>query len=53
MPTAMTSVDDNKQLVRTLYDCINARKLDDMQALIAPDFTGPRGIRRHRRHRAR
>ncbi|VXB47126.1 ester cyclase [Massilia sp. 9I] len=37
--------DLNKQLVRDLYDCINTRRLDEMEALIAPDFTGPRGER--------
>lgn len=43
MSAAMTAVEHNKKLVRTLYDCINARKLDALQALVAPDFTGPRG----------
>ncbi|MCC2971460.1 ester cyclase [Massilia sp. IC2-476] len=45
MMAALTTAHSNKKLVRTLYDCINARKLDEMQALIAPDFTGPRGER--------
>lgn len=40
---ALTTAQSNKTLVRTLYDCINDRKLDQMQALIAPDFMGPRG----------
>jgi len=43
MSAATTTVEFNKKLVRTLYDCINARKLDEMEALVAPDFTGPRG----------
>jgi len=43
MSAALTTVAYNKTLVRRLYECINARKLDEMQALIAPDFTGPRG----------
>lgn len=43
MSAAITTAEYNKKLVRTLYDCINARKLDEMQALVAPDFTGPRG----------
>lgn len=45
MNAGSTTANDNKKLVRALYDFINARKLDDMQALIAPDFKGPRGER--------
>lgn len=45
MSVATTTADYNKKLVRTLYDCINERKLDEMQALVAPDFIGPRGER--------
>jgi predicted ester cyclase len=40
----MTNVDHNKALVRTLYeDCINMRKLDQLDDIIAPDFIGARG----------
>ena len=45
MEPLLTTVNDNKRLVRCLYDCINARDLDGMLALVAPDFTGPRGER--------
>jgi hypothetical protein len=44
MSTAMTTVDNNKALVRALYeDCINTRKLDQLDAIIAPNFIGARG----------
>jgi predicted ester cyclase len=44
MSTAMTNVDHNKALVRALYeDCINMRKLDQLDAIIAPNFLGARG----------
>lgn len=52
MSAAMRTVDDNKKLVRALYEYINTQQLDAMQALIAPDFTGPRGERGPREFRA-
>lgn len=46
MNTGMTTVEYNKKLVRALYeDCINTRNLDQLETLIAPDFTGARGER--------
>lgn len=53
MNTDMTTVEYNKQLVRALYeDCINTRKLEQLETLIAPDFTGARGERGPREFRA-
>lgn len=43
MSAALGTTAYNKKLVRTLYDHINARELDAMQALVAPDFVGPSG----------
>lgn len=44
MSTGMTIVDHNKALVRALYeDCINKRKLDQLETMIAPNFIGARG----------
>ena len=44
MSTTMTTVDHNKALVRALYeDCINNRKLDQLDTIIAPNFVGTRG----------
>ena len=53
MHTAKTTVELNKELVRTLYeDCINTRELDRLADLIAPDFVGARGERGPREFRA-
>ena len=42
----MTTVDDNKALVRALYeDCINPGQLYRLETIIAPDFIGARGER--------
>jgi predicted ester cyclase len=49
----MSTAAINKALVKTLYeDCINGRDLDRLEALIAPDFVGPRGERGPREFRA-
>jgi len=45
MTAALSTAAYNKKRVRTLYEHINARALDALQALVAPDFTGPRGER--------
>ncbi len=53
MNPGMTTVDYNKALVRALYeDCINTRNLDQLDTLIAPDFTGARGVQGPREFRA-
>ncbi|MGI4720626.1 MAG: ester cyclase [Janthinobacterium lividum] len=53
MHAGVNTVEFNKQLVRTLYqDCINGRDLDRIEALVAPDFLGPRGERGPREFRA-
>ena len=53
MHTAKTTVELNKELVRTLYEeCINTRELGRLEDLIAPDFTGTRGERGPREFRA-
>ncbi|UGQ49056.1 ester cyclase [Massilia endophytica] len=49
----MTTAEHNKKLVRALYeDCINTGNLDQLEVLIAPDFTGARGERGPREFRA-
>ena len=46
MNTGMTTVEYNKELIRALYeDCINMRNLDQLERLIAQDFTGTKGER--------
>lgn len=53
MHTAKTTVELNKELVRTLYeDCINTRALGRLEELIAQDFIGARGERGPREFRA-
>lgn len=53
MNNGMSTVEFNKQLVRTLYEeCINGRKLDRIETLVAPDFVGPRGEHGPREFRA-
>lgn len=48
----MNTVEHNKHLVRTLYECINNRELDRLEQLIAPDFAGARGEHGPREFRA-
>jgi len=49
----LSTVAFNKQLIRTLYEeCINARQLERIEDLIAPDFIGPRGEHGPREFRA-
>lgn len=49
----MNTVEQNKEVVRALYeDCINTGRLDMLEALISPDFTGPKGERGPHEYRA-
>lgn len=49
----MTTVDDNKALIRALYeDCINPGQLYRLETIIAPDFIGARGERGPQEFRA-
>lgn len=53
MNSGLSTVEFNKQLVRTLYEeCINMRDLDRIETLVAPDFIGPRGEHGPREFRA-
>jgi steroid delta-isomerase-like uncharacterized protein len=38
MPTTTTTAEDAKALVRRFEDAMNSRRLDDLDALMAPDF---------------
>lgn len=49
----MNTVERNKEVVRTLYEeCINGGRLEMLEALIAPDFDGPKGERGPHEYRA-
>ena len=39
----MTTTEQNKKAIRSIYDCLNRRSFDELKQYVADDYTGPGG----------